>query len=258
MILIRSLAIAALAGLALAPVAAGAAPCWSEAEQGPVHLHAFDTMLLVGALKCRFAEPDAMVQYNGFAKDRHELLARSLTQVSAHFAGIAGDPLGTAGFAGYESRLANLYSGAPDDTSGCARVGAYAQLAAHASESDLARLATALTPLEADAACPPAELAASAPVSMAARTEPPATAPVSPHVQLASAQPADQGDLVPAVVIEPPVAAVDPDKAPPAAAPAPAPQPNAAEALTAASRALALAAEAMRQQAAPAAVMQAK
>ena len=164
MLLRRSSATLAMLSLALTSTSALAAQCWDANEMNSVQMHSLNTMLLVGALKCRNVAPEVMDSFNAYAQARHEILAGNSFLVSAHFINQHGLSSGKIAFANYETKVANQYSGRSDDPVSCARIGAYSRLAMHASESDLLALAGAVAALPADV-CPAEPVMAAQPMA---------------------------------------------------------------------------------------------
>jgi hypothetical protein len=150
MFLRRSSAALAMLSLALTSTSALAAQCWDANEMNSVRMHSFNTMLLVGALKCRNVAPEVMDSFDAYSRARQEMMAGNSFLVSAHFINRHGLRSGKIAFANYESKVANQYSARTDDPVSCARIGAYSRLAAHATENDLLELASAVAPLPAD------------------------------------------------------------------------------------------------------------
>lgn len=171
----RSLSASAIVSLALSSTSVLAEQCWDPVLTNSVKIHSLNTLLLVGALKCRSASPAILDSYNKFVETRRDILAENSFLVSAHFINIHGSSSGKIAFANYESKLANQFSGRAEDPISCARIGAYSRLAARASESDLLELASAVAPLP-QLECPVQPALSSQPILVAADTfdlEPP-------------------------------------------------------------------------------------
>lgn len=263
-----SAAVAAILPLSLMSVPANAdlpkPNCWQNDEIAAAELHSFQTMLMVGALKCRDRLPAALEGYNRFMSVKRDLIVTNQYLLMSHFIREYGDSSGTGAFRDYETSIGNRHSAA-DNLGRCEAIGAMGRMAANASESDLRELArvmgqdldmTCPTYADADEGLAPTVAAGTsskgqpvaAPVARAAATtEEIAPAPAAP--KLVTSEAGTQPKVV-TVADEPAVAAAPAAPAAPAAAPA---APTAAQALQEAAKALALAATALQEQNAAAA-----
>ena len=261
-----SAAVAAILPLSLISVPANAdlpkRNCWQNDEIAAAELHNFQTMLMVGALKCRDRLPAALEGYNRFMSVKRDLIVANQFLLMSHFIREYGDSSGTGAFRDYETSVGNRHSAA-DNLGRCEAIGAMGRMAASASEADLRELArvmgqdlamTCPTYADADEGLAPTLAAgtsskgqpvpAPAAPAAAAGTEVIAPAPSAPR--LVTSETGTQPKVV--TVADAPAAAA----APPAPAAASA-APTAAQALQEAAKALALAATALQEQDAAAA-----
>lgn len=237
--IVRFAACAATVSLVLSPVAARAAipasSCWPTEAATASSLLAFDTMLMVGALRCRPYDRSVAVHYDRLAGGRTAAVAEWADDVRGHFISDRGAAAGEAAFEEYRTAIGNVQSAAPVDARSCAVLAAYARVAASADNAALLALAEAVDPL------PPRRCAAADAAPGVVRSF------ASVPDEGAAGDGSDAGPAVPAAVVP----AVVPTVAD-AAATAPAPPPRAAAALADAARALAAAAAALDEERAPA------
>ena len=272
-----SAARAALLPLCLLSITANAMPtpgsnCWKADEQRAAEVHNFQTMLMVGALKCRDSVPAALEGYNSFMSSKRDLIVANQYVLMNHFIREYGDSNGLGAFRNYETRVGNLHSRA-DNLARCEAIGAMSRMAAGASETDLRELARVVGEDTLTASCPnlaqaeeglaPTVVATLNPAAQPVPVAAPAPTVVSTTTELAANDAAPEpveavepalDDAVPVPVpvevtstsgTQPKVITVE--EVP---APAPAPAPSAAQALQEAARALAQAASALESQAA--------
>ncbi|MBB4640361.1 hypothetical protein [Rhizorhapis suberifaciens] len=232
--------------------------CWQADEVAAAELHNFQTMLMVGALKCRDRSPAALEGYNRFMSIKRDLVVANQYILTSHFIRNYGDSSGTGAFRDYETRVGNRHSSA-DNLGRCEAIGAMGRMAANASEADLRELARVVGQESLEMTCPTFAqadegLAPSFAASASAKAEP-AAAPAADFAGNSGA-PTSAGAVAdtatPALVTaeagtQPKVVTVAETPAPAAAAP------TAAQALQDAAKALALAASAMQSEAAAAA-----
>jgi hypothetical protein len=259
--------------LCLLSVSAHAIPspgsnCWKADEQRAAEVHNFQTMLMVGALKCRNSVPAALDGYNSFMSSKRDLIVANQYVLMGHFIREYGDSNGLGAFRDYETRVGNQHSGA-DNLARCEAIGAMSRMAAGASETDLRELAHLVGEDSLRSTCPNvaqaeeglaptvvATLSSDAKPTLVAGAEPPVvwtTSGLADHD--AAPEPVEAvepvlDDPVPVEVTstsgtQPKVVTVEA-----VSAPAPAPAPSAAQALQEAARALAQAASALESQAA--------
>lgn len=227
--------------------------CWQADEVAAAELHNFQTMLMVGALKCRDRSPAALEGYNRFMSIKRDLVVANQYLLTSHFIRNYGDSSGTGAFRDYETRVGNRHSSA-DNLGRCEAIGAMGRMAANASEADLRELARVIGQDSLEMTCP--TLAQSdeglAPTfaASASAKEPAAgtAADLASNSGESTAAGAAADTTAPTVVVsengtQPKVVTV-------AEAPAPAAAPTAAQALQDAAKALALAASAMQSEAA--------
>ena len=91
-----SAARAALIPFCLLSVTAHAIPspgsgCWKADEQRAAEVHNFQTMLMVGALKCRNSVPAALDGYNSFMSSKRDLIVANQYVLMGHFIREYGD-----------------------------------------------------------------------------------------------------------------------------------------------------------------------
>lgn len=290
-------ACAALLPLSLASVPANADQyrnCWLADELSAAELHNFQTMLMVGALKCRDRAPIALEGYNRFMNSKRDLIVANQYVLMSHFIREYGDSSGMGAFREYETGVGNRHSSA-DNLTRCDAIGAMSRMAANASEADLRELARVVGQDSLRTTCPDLTQADEGLAPMLEASTADAEPPAFPETEIAaneaSEPPADPAadEIAPAIitsssgtqpkiisVTEPEFAAAadspsagaeatdavetSPTVAEASTVAASATTPTAAQALQEAARALALAATALQAQsasAAPAATPQA-
>ena len=108
-----------MAGLAcLASSGAAQAACWDTAAADAAAVREMETMLMVGALRCRSGSAAMITQYNGFVRSSRTALTQANDQLRAHFTA-AGT--GLNGYDRYVTSLANRYGGG--DGLSCGQIG---------------------------------------------------------------------------------------------------------------------------------------
>lgn len=272
-----SAARAALLPLCLLSISANAMPtpgssCWKADEHRAAEVHNFQTMLMVGALKCRNSVPAALDGYNSFMSSKRDLIVANNYVLMGHFIREYGDSNGIGAFQDYETRVGNQHSGA-DNLARCEAIGAMSRMAAGASEADLRELARLVGEDSLTMTCPSTALAEEglAPTVAAAlqpEEQPAVAAGAAPALAPTTTELAAK-DAVPEPVVDAPGTVDVPVQVPVAAEvpvavtsvsgsqpkvvtveEVPAAEPSAAQALQEAARALALAANALQAQAA--------
>lgn len=281
-----SAARAALLPLCLLSVSAHAIPspdsgCWKADEQRAAEVHNFQTMLMVGALKCRNSVPAALDGYNSFMSSKRDLIVANQYVLMGHFIREYGDSNGLGAFRQYETRVGNMHSGA-DNLARCEAIGAMSRMAAGASETDLRELARLVGEDSLTAPCPNTAfadegLAPAVEATLKSEEQFPPVTGAAPALVPAATDLAAK-DAAPEPVVDAPVPLDVPVQVPVAAEvpvqvasasgsqpkvvtveEVPAAEPSAAQALQEAARALALAANALQAQAAgPASASDAK
>jgi hypothetical protein len=268
-----SAARAALLPFCLLSVSAHAIPspdsgCWKADEQRAAEVHNFQTMLMVGALKCRNSVPAALDGYNSFMSSKRDLIVANQYVLMGHFIREYGDSNGLGAFRRYETHVGNKHSGA-DNLARCEAIGAMSRMAAGASETDLRELARLVGEDSLTATCPSMALADEGLAPAVEATLKPEEQPALADETAPALVPAATDLAAKDAVAEPVVDAPAPVQAPVAAEvpvqvasasgsqpkvvtveETPAPEPSAAQALQEAARALALAANALQAQAA--------
>lgn len=132
----------AVVGLLVQPARADQGPCWSSDEIPAARLHAFQTMLMVGAMRCQYDRPDALKSHNAFIQSRKSSIEVARTVLQAHFIRELGAQDGATAFRAFDTKVGNLVSGSDDNALSCDAIGTYSRLAVSASEVDLYTLAS--------------------------------------------------------------------------------------------------------------------
>ena len=141
----RAAAVAAfLSTFLMSAEAAARSPCWSGDERDSAQVRAFQTMLMVGALKCRIRQPAVAKAYNRFVDGQRGRLKRHDKILGKHFQREHGDSA-RAAFDRYNTVLANQYSDMFDRGSSCGGVVPVANEAADAGGDGLITLARSYT-----------------------------------------------------------------------------------------------------------------
>ena len=108
-----------MAGLAcLLSGGAAQAACWDSGEADAAAVREMETMLMVGALRCRSGDTALITRYNGFVRSSRAALTQANDRLRAHFA--AGGT-GLNGYDRYVTSLANRYGGG--DGLSCGQIG---------------------------------------------------------------------------------------------------------------------------------------
>lgn len=252
-----SAARAALLPFCLLSVSAHAIPspdsgCWKADEQRAAEVHNFQTMLMVGALKCRDRVPAALDGYNSFMSSKRDLIVANQYVLMGHFIREYGDSNGHGAFRDYETHVGNKHSGA-DNLARCEAIGAMSRMAAGASEADLRELARLVGEDSLNATCPgtaPADEGLAPTVAILKSDEQLTPAPTTTDQAAADVAPAPAVDTP--ASMETPVEVTSASGSQPKIVTVegkPAAEPSAAQALQEAARALALAANALQAQA---------
>ncbi|MFM9978070.1 MAG: hypothetical protein ACKVOP_08515 [Sphingomonadaceae bacterium] len=144
---------------AVAAVSTGAtsfAACWQPESVHAAEVRDFDTMLMVGALRCR-ADPDSYLErYNAFVTASRGALAEANQGLRNHFEDAVGNVAALAEYDRYIVKVANRYGAGSDDLN-CRDLGSLvdAAMAEGASFSTLVAFAelAAADPLLDDERC---------------------------------------------------------------------------------------------------------
>jgi hypothetical protein len=105
---------------------AAQAACWSDGDAAAAQVREMETMLMVGALRCRIANGNAMLtSYNAFIREGRPALTQANDRLRAHFMS-AGS--GLNGYDRYVTSLANRYGAGADGLS-CAELAGLIQSA---------------------------------------------------------------------------------------------------------------------------------
>jgi hypothetical protein len=234
----RLAAFAASSSLALLPVAAEASNCWYPNEARAAQLRGLQTMLMVGALQCRFTQPSAVDLYNDFIGRQRAFLDANNRVLKSRFFREDGAH-GARAYDRYNTGLANDYSARSEepDRRSCWRIASLTRMATRMSEADLLMLADSVAEPPFSGACRPSDYQFGDPYEETGRFD-----PAGPIAEAAPPLPEPEPVLAAIEEPEPP--------APPSLAPepvlikasepppAPAPSPTKEEALRAAIAAL--------------------
>lgn len=227
---VQGAALAAMSSFALFSSTAYAADsCWYPNEAKAAQLRDFHTMLMVGALQCRVANPQSIVRYNEFVTKQRGALDANATVLKTHFLREDGIQQGQSAYDRFATARANGHSAKAAAPEFCGNVDSFMRMATSASQGDLLILAQSLSPAPASGACPPSNFAASEPAAPAPAGVAVAAAPISEAAATASAPEPAAGVTVAAkeeAVVTPAVATEKTAVAAPALADkAPAPTP---------------------------------
>ena len=183
-------AMAACAGIALASTQASATQyemCFDETAALSAEIHQFQTMLMVGSLKCRSLDPSSLRRYGDFVTSRNGDLAVHTDKVRGAFNQRYGPAAGTRMFRLYETSLGNSFSRIDMTPATCQDLGTYARMAERANHADIATISN-LAVNRAIPLCPAGGMESSdayyAPEPMPAVIDPPA-----PSIERAVAAP---------------------------------------------------------------------
>lgn len=230
----RLSAFALLLSCASAPLQASVDPalnrdCWDQRELEALKLQRFKTMLLVGMLNCRDAEPAIAADYNRFVRANRDLIARNQATVRERFIRAYGPSAGLNAYSAFETSLGNRYSDADFDYQRCAGLADDARMAGYVSEPALMDLIQSMPDEDRVAVCAPAPRFASrqwappqppiysAPLPEAAAPPPPTPMPERAAEPAQAPEPVQVAqnewpDLAP-VEPEAPARAIDPNDA---------------------------------------------
>jgi hypothetical protein len=84
------------------------ATCWNEAAAEAAAVRDMETMLMVGALRCRGESQAIIARYNGFIRGNRAALTQANDQLRAYF---TASGTGLNGYDRYVTSLANRYGG---------------------------------------------------------------------------------------------------------------------------------------------------
>ncbi len=84
------------------------AACWNDAAADAAAVRDMETMLMVGALRCRSESQAIIARYNGFIRENRTALTQANDQLRAHF---TASGTGLNGYDRYVTSLANRYGG---------------------------------------------------------------------------------------------------------------------------------------------------
>lgn len=101
-------AILAASGFALLAAPAQAA-CWKSDEVQAAQVRDLDTMLMVGALRCRNGGDNFLSHYNHFVKASRPALIEVNDRLHAHFAASVGAARALTAYDSFVTRTANRY-----------------------------------------------------------------------------------------------------------------------------------------------------
>ena len=201
-------AMVACAGISLASSQISAAQydmCFDEVAAPSAQIHQFQTMLMVGSLKCRNLDPTSLRRYGDFVTSRNGDLAVHSDTVRGAFTARYGEVAGTRMFRIYETSLGNEFSRIEMTRASCQDLGTYARMAERADHADIATI-SGLATNRSVPFCPaeyyePAE-EQYAPVPVAAVAPPPPVArPVLAHTPRPGPHEAEFVEVVEAPVV---------------------------------------------------------
>ena len=161
--------------------------CFDEATAPSAQIHQFQTMLMVGSLKCRNLDPTSLRRYGDFVTSRSGDLARHTDSVRDSFQQRFGPAMGTRMFRLYETSLGNEFSGIEMTRASCQDLGTYARMAERANHADIA-IISGLATNRAVPFCP-ASYTAEADAVYAPEPLPPVVDPVPPAPERVVAAP---------------------------------------------------------------------
>lgn len=125
---------AATAALCLANAPANAAGCWSREEAAAAKVRELQTMLMVGALRCRASGIDILPSYNAFVSANRQAITAMNDRLKAHFA-VSGPAEGQRRYDRFTTSLANAYGAGETGPESCAEMADLADEARGASGS---------------------------------------------------------------------------------------------------------------------------
>ncbi len=143
----RALSVTVLVAVAALPATAQAT-CWNDAAADAAAVRDMETMLMVGALRCRGESQAMIARYNGFVREHRAALTQANDQLRAHF---SASGTGLNGYDRYVTALANRHGGG--DGLNCQQI-AYVLDYAASGPGSFAKLAGMAHDLEMDASLP--------------------------------------------------------------------------------------------------------
>lgn len=202
--------VGALAALAVVWAAPSHAGCWQAGEARAQAVQDLDTMLMVGALRCRAAAGGYLDRYNAFVIDARPTLQGVNATVRGHYRSAGDAQAVLTAYDRHITRVANRYG---DDVHvACADLAALAERAeAAAGNADALVALAGAAGIEAqidDARCEVAPAIAAAPVAVPVAVA--MAAPLKKQPDLASAAPATaapqyEGEATAALTVTGPV-----------------------------------------------------
>lgn len=125
----------AAASLCLANAPAHAAGCWARQDTAAAaKVRELQTMLMVGALRCRATGIDILAGYNAFVSAHRQTIAAMNDRLKAHFAS-SGPIEGQRRYDRFTTALANGYGAGTTGPESCAEMAALAKEARSAAGS---------------------------------------------------------------------------------------------------------------------------
>lgn len=115
--------------------------CFDDEDTQSAQIHQFQTMLMVGSLKCRGLDPSSLRRYGDFVTSRSGDLAMHTDAVRESFNQRFGTTMGTRMFRLYETSLGNEFSRIDMNWATCQDLGTYARMAERANHADIATIA---------------------------------------------------------------------------------------------------------------------
>jgi hypothetical protein len=153
----RAAAVAACCSLLFGSAASQADDgCWRKRELEAAQVRAFQTMLMVGALRCRRYYQPAADAYNWFVERQRDRLKGHVKTLERHFERQDGEEAAAANDR-FNTALANQYSRRFDGHMTCWTVVTMAREAGRQDDEGLVRLASVYTPPPEALTCLPEE-----------------------------------------------------------------------------------------------------
>jgi hypothetical protein len=130
----RAALVAAAAGLCLASAPARAESCWAKEEIAAAKVRELQTMLMVGALRCRASGIDILPSYNRFVSVNRSTITAMNDRLKVHFRS-SGTAEGQRRYDRFTTALANGYGAGSTGPESCAEMADLSDEAASASGS---------------------------------------------------------------------------------------------------------------------------
>ena len=133
-------------GMATTSAAQAQEACWQPNEVEAARVRDFQTMLMVGTLKCSATDQTIVDRYNRFVFNNRQMLAGQNTVLKTHFMRTSDSRGGARAYDSFITRLANSQSGSAriSEASFCQTVSTMAELSGTARAADIGMMAKAL------------------------------------------------------------------------------------------------------------------